>query len=504
MFSIAAGCAAVVALMLSPMLGPSWLSGIAIFLSLLAGSFWVQGNDRYNLVAAAMLFLMILPPPLNFDVQLIQKLQQFASRASSELLEFVGVSHLMRGNLTVLPEHTFFVEEACAGVHSLFSLAAATGVLCVLTRRSLLVSVGLLGVSVFWALVTNVLRIVAVVFAWDAWQIDLLTSWKHELLGLVVFGFAIGMCWSTASLVTFFLSPVKADFIDRQSTTVFHKTWNRFVASGKKTQRKTGRPQAASIGSISPLIRWSGACGGMVLAMFLVSANTAGSAMQPTRLVDGQVVDRLHELLDADFWSRAGEGKLDSIDIHDYTITEREMMSSWGRHSRIWTATAPHWSGRLSIDYLWQSQHNLSLCYRGIGWTIADITRRAGSDDANWPVTVLSLERTGGLEGVVLYAAVNTAGGSALSRVPNSVSEAFSSRIMRALTEDSTGDYGAIQVQLFVPNVSGQNAEMIEQLVTRFSAMRSILRSQIKSKMNCDPQEMAMATSLNTNSVASK
>ncbi|WP_417748825.1 exosortase U [Rosistilla oblonga] len=497
--SLAVGGGAVAALLLSPILGPAWLSGVAIFLSLLAGSFWVQGNNRYSLVAAAMLFLLILPPPLSLDVQLIQQLQRFASLASSELLDFIGVSHLMRGNLTVLPEHTFFVEEACAGVHSLFSLAAATGVLCVLTRRSLLVSVGLLGVSVFWALVTNVVRIVAVVFAWDAWQIDLLTGWKHELLGLVVFAFAIGMCWSTASLVTFFISPVKADFIDRQSTTVFHKIWNRFAASGNKSQFNKPQLQAASAGSISPLVRWSGLCGGIVLAMFLVGANTAGSAMQSARLANGHAVDRLHELLDSNFWARVGEGKLEEIDIDDYTVTEREFMSAWGKHSRSWTASAPHWSGRLSIDYLWQVQHDLSVCYRGIGWTMEEITQRPGLDDSNWPLTILSMKRTGGIEGVVLYSALDTDGGIFLGKEKRSISGALDTRLRRGVNDWLHINDGAVQVQLFVPNVSGKDPAMVEQLVGHFTAMRSVLRSELESKMNRDPLEMASSTKSDTN-----
>ncbi|WP_417747342.1 exosortase U [Rosistilla oblonga] len=491
-FSIAAGCAAVIAMMLSPMLGPSWLSGVAIFLSLLASSFWVQGNDRYSLVAAAMLFLLVLPPPLNFDVQLIQKLQQFASRASSELLEFVGVSHLMRGNLTVLPEHTFFVEEACAGVHSLFSLAAATGVLCVLTRRSLLVSVGLLGVSVFWALITNVVRIVAVVFAWDTWQIDLLTGWKHELLGLVVFAFAIGMCWSPASLVTFFLSPIEADLLERQTTTVFHVIWDRFASQGvgvRKAQRLS--PSAASI---LPWARWTGLCGGIVLAVFLVGANTAGSAMQAARLADGQVVNRLHELLDANFWSRAGEGKLDDIGIDDYTVTEREFMSAWGKHSRSWNASSRHWAGRLSIDYPWQAQHDLSACYRGIGWTMEEITQRPGLDDTSWPLTILSMKRTGGIEGVVLYSALDTDGGIFLGTETRSISGAIDTRLRRGINDWLHVKDGAIQVQLFVPNVSGKDTEALEHMIARFSAMRRVLRSQIESKMNRAPLEIASST----------
>ncbi|WP_417730987.1 exosortase U [Rosistilla oblonga] len=494
LLSIVAGVAAAIALLLSPMLGPSWLSGVAIFLSLLAGSFWVQGNDRYSLVGAAMLFLMILPPPLNFDVQLIQKLQQFASLASSELLEFVGVSHLMRGNLTVLPEHTFFVEEACAGVHSLFSLAAATGILCVFMRRSLLVSVGLLGVSVFWALITNVVRIVAVVFAWDTWQIDLLTGWKHELLGLVVFAFAIGMCWSTASLVTFFLSPVKADFIDRQSTTVFHVIWNRFAAPTNKSQISQPQRQVPSSASISPLVRWSGVCAGIVLAIFLVGTNTAGSAMQSARLADGQVVNQLHELLDANFWSRAGEGKLDDIDIDDYTATDRDFMSSWGKHSREWTATTQQWSGRLSIDYLWQSQHHLEGCYRGIGWTVQEIVKQPGVDDTSWPVTLLSMKRTGGVEGVVLYSAVDSDGGIFLGKGGHLLPGAVDSRIRRGINEWLHVKDGAIQVQLFVPNVSREETEVIKQMIASFSAMRSVLRSQLASKMNRAPLEIASST----------
>ena len=140
-----------------------WLGAVAFLLTacgLVAG---LEGRQvRRDLLPVCLLLIFVIPPPLAWDESLVRWMQLTTSQAASLVLDVFGVRHLMEGNVLVLPGHRLFVEEACSGVSSLFTLLSATACLLVFVRRPLLWSALLLAASVFWAGVANTARVVTV------------------------------------------------------------------------------------------------------------------------------------------------------------------------------------------------------------------------------------------------------------------------------------------------------------------------------------------------------
>lgn len=161
------------------------------------------------------LLALLIPLPLGLDRQVVQKLQQISSFRASQLLDFCGVPHVMRGNVLELGAHRFFVEEACSGIGSIYLMVAATALYVVFNRIRFIRAVPLLASVLWWAIVANTLRIVIIAASAYMLQLDLSHGWKHELLGIVMMLIAFAGICSTRYLVDFIFAPIKEERMPR-------------------------------------------------------------------------------------------------------------------------------------------------------------------------------------------------------------------------------------------------------------------------------------------------
>jgi exosortase len=162
----------------SVLLFSPWLATVAAIVALAAVFHRLAGRDTWRdwLPVWALLWLLV-PPPLGWDEDLIFRLQLTTSRASSLMLDVVGVRHLPHSNVVELPGRRLFVDEACSGVNSLFVLFAATAVFVVAAKRPLVWSALLLATSVFWAAVANTARVTTIAIAQSRYDVDLSSGW---------------------------------------------------------------------------------------------------------------------------------------------------------------------------------------------------------------------------------------------------------------------------------------------------------------------------------------
>ncbi len=152
-------------------------------------------NQPQSLIPAWALMALIVMPPQNFDDTIITWLQHRTASFSSRLLDVLGVDHVREGVLIEIASKTLFVEEACSGVQSLFSLMAVAAVLAVWHRRPLVHTVLLLISAFLGAGAMNVLRTVAIVYGLDQVGIDLLSEPQHTILGWrCLFSLSDGCC----------------------------------------------------------------------------------------------------------------------------------------------------------------------------------------------------------------------------------------------------------------------------------------------------------------------
>ena len=125
---------------------------------------------------------MAVPLPFGLDSRFVLSMQTVTSRWSSWVLDFLGVYHQLSGNVVEIAGNRLLVEEACAGVNSLFSLVACCLFLIFYLRRPGVRAVLLVAATLGWVLVCNVVRVTMIAIAADRWHYDLATGWRHDAL----------------------------------------------------------------------------------------------------------------------------------------------------------------------------------------------------------------------------------------------------------------------------------------------------------------------------------
>ena len=200
--------AAWILLAAAELLYSSWLAAVACLVVVAALLYGIVGGRllRLLLPAWALLWLAI-PPPFGLDSLLVRSLQTLTTRWSSGVLDLLRVYHVMEGNVVEVGGRRLLVEEACAGINSLFSVLACTLFFVLLVRRPPLRAFLLTLAAVAWVLLANVGRVVTVAYFSARGGVNLADGWRHDALGLLLFALALVMIWSTDRLLLFLSRP---------------------------------------------------------------------------------------------------------------------------------------------------------------------------------------------------------------------------------------------------------------------------------------------------------
>jgi len=199
--------------------------------------------------------LLIIRPPLSYDEIAIQKLQLLTTRISSDFLNTLHYEHIRQGNI-IQPEvgSALLVAEACSGVQSLFTLMFIASFIGIARQYPIVRSLLLIGTAVFWALLMNVFRVLAIAIAQIQFQMDLTTGWKHDVVGYAAMLLAIPFLLSTDKLILFVFDTVADDPRKHQKINVLVLAWNWLfgarvssavptssaVTSSRRSSRRTG------------------------------------------------------------------------------------------------------------------------------------------------------------------------------------------------------------------------------------------------------------------------
>ena len=185
--------AAWVVLAAAVLLYSSWLGAVAALAALAAALYAVGGARLFRaLLPAWLLLCCAVPPPFELDRQLVLWLQSLTARWASAVLDFLGLYHVMAGNVVEVGGRRLFVEEACSGVNSLFSALACVLFFALLMRRRPLRIALLLTATVGWVLAANVARVAGIAYLLGRFGVDLTNGWRHEALGAGLFVAAPG------------------------------------------------------------------------------------------------------------------------------------------------------------------------------------------------------------------------------------------------------------------------------------------------------------------------
>ncbi len=458
-------CAAVLATAGAGLAASPFGAAVALLMLVTAALYEWRGTDGLRkYLPVACVLLLILRPPFNWDQKMIVAMQRSATAWASGVLDLAGIRHLADGVVIRLPQSDFFVDEACSGVHSLFATLAFVAVFSVAARRGLLKSLCLFIAAIFWVLIANTLRVLAVVVLSTRYDMPVVDGTGHEILGVLVFAFVIGLVLSTDRFLVFLFPQPEHLLVGAPS--------GGFDRTAATVQRPPGRLRTL------PLV--------VATTFVLVAACVGLLPANATPLSDSPFASS-HGL--APVPREALPAKWNGWDQVAFQVREREKDDPAGEISRIWTYHKGRLTTAISIDGPFDAWHDTEVCYHGLGYTTQSSDDIEVRDGSAFPTefTELSVTSSGGQHGYVLFMAYSTTGEALSPPVSRNASVA---RLVAAWRQRVAGETSksrpqgrVYQVQLFSENRLNFTAAEREDLTHLFHHMRrEIARTTASAK----------------------
>lgn len=472
---------ATAALLGATLLASPYCSAVATVL--IAGTFMLpvaRAFPEKHMGRCWMLLWLLIPPPRSLDVHLIQSLQRFAASSSSRLLDMLGYLHLLQGTIIEFPGRSLFVEEACSGIQSLFSLIVFTSIYVVWQRRPWLHLIPMIFLATFWAAVSNIMRLMVIALADQQFLVDLTSGWKHEAIGYTVFAFAIWMVISSDHLLKFFLDPIhsKAGI----SPVALSRIWNRWIAgdSSRPSTNESAKPLDSNVRL------------GQASSFILVVAVLCG--LLQGILFSRGLIRRFGTVPASERVNRFDEDSLQKTvapwKLENFEIQKRSRTSEEGQYSRVWNFNSGSFQAYVSFDYTFVGTHSLPNCYVHKGWQIHKVRSTKPTDNAaGWSQQEVEFRRELGREGFLIYSLFNETGSSIAPPESNRRITGYfrwlmfrirTSSIMQAFGSDALlnpVDAGCYQIQVFVSANRSLTREEKKEIREEFGRIQTEFRA---------------------------
>ena len=367
-----------------------WLGGIAAMITL-AGVVWWTGGYRLfkSMLPAMLLLLLIIPPPLNADARLVQDLRLIAVAWSSRLLDVLGVTHSLSGNVIELPRQSLLVDEACSGINSVLIMLACALFYGLWRRRPAIHILVCMVSSTAFVLLGNMARITVGAWVKFRFGMDILSGRPHELTGLVLLVTYLVLILSMDQLLVFLTSPVRS----------------RSAPSSAPAEQKqaAAAPRRAPL-HFSPFWGQAVGCAFAVLGLLELGRGwshyhelPAGLAIPKTSLREGATF-ALPDQIGA--WKRL-----------NMEVPPLQRIETRGVYSQIWHYRRGDILASLAIDYPFEGYHDVSVCYTLRGWDLHQQAVHPGTtSNGNSPFAEAQMLNHLGLHGELWFSVVDEHG----------------------------------------------------------------------------------------------
>lgn len=167
------------------------------FVPSVAGVFLLMGGWKMlRWAGPAVAFLIFMfPLPGFLDTQLLAPLQRLATRASTFVLQTMGVPSYAEGNVIYIGEMQLGVVEACSGLRMLTIFIALSFAIVLVTDRPLWERIVIVLSSIPIALVSNIVRIVVTALLYQTVGAEWVDRVFHDLDGWLMMPFALGLLY---------------------------------------------------------------------------------------------------------------------------------------------------------------------------------------------------------------------------------------------------------------------------------------------------------------------
>ena len=426
--------------------------------------------DRYGMVGARailplwLILIVVIPLPRSLDNLLVTKMQLLASELASWILDALGLIHFRNGVVLITQTDQFMTEEACSGIRSLFSSLGAIGIYCVYKQYPIWRFAFNLLQTVFWVFVGNAIRITTVVWVADNWTKALAHGRPHEILGLCIFLLIIVLVISTDRILQVIL--------DMSGRTAQNESSGEEMVIDVTAKS----PQAGSSPKRSRAIVVAFAAFGLFLSVCgirLMTADKENFVRNPLFEVPPFPISAEQDL----------PKKIGGWELQKFEPIDRSDDVILAAQSYTWTYKKGNVELVVSVDGPWEFWHDITICYRGIGWT-TDVTHKfnlqaAGNQSNTGPLnhSRIELSRSTGERGLVFFAQHDLDGkevgpsllGGTISL--ESMKPIFLANIRYIFGIESNFDAGLRQyelplatIQVFCANSSGLTEEQLSEI----------------------------------------
>ena len=220
----------------SPLVG---FLGFVLYIGLLLDQ-WKEQAVARRLFYTLLPTLLVIRPPFNFDETAIQYLQQLTSSFASDFLNALRIDHILIGNvIQPMTGPALLVEEACSGVQSLFTVMFIAAFIGVSREYSVVRTLLLISSAVFWALLMNIGRVMAIAIAQTQLSLDLTAGWRHDAVGYAAMLLAIPLLLSTDRFIQFLFGGIPDDPRIYERINPFVSSWNLLFTAPSRARKKS-------------------------------------------------------------------------------------------------------------------------------------------------------------------------------------------------------------------------------------------------------------------------
>ena len=416
---------------------------------------WTTESESLVSIWPPMLLLVRLP--LNLDQQLTSKLQGMTSRISSHLLDRMEVTHTLNGNIFDMPGGRLFVEDACSGVQSLFTLLFIAFFLVSWMKRSVILLPLYALSGIFWAAAMNVVRVVAIALAQEWYAMDLAHGWKHEVLGYACLGLAGLMLFSTDRLLRVVFYPLPSDLIATAKFNPLTAVWNWFFDTlpGRTLVNRfntSGIPYLPTIAMSVALV--------LISAQFLFRPASVAASPEVSK-------DLLWEP-GSDLFGTAVSG----CPILDFESVRGGNNIELGFNSDIWKLNVEGIRARVAVSQPYNEFHDLCVCYESNGWQENDrtVVVPTGSD---WAYVTARFVAPDGSYGSLVFSGLGV-NGEPINPTDTSLTSMFSTRVRQ-----TSSVYSNLMIQIWATSGTPLSPDQIGAIVKSHLEAREIVRSRL-------------------------
>ncbi len=470
--SWASGCLLGVALALlglNIVMWSPWLGAIATLFSLLGCILWLGGWPLlWALFPAILMLLTMIPPPLSYDMRLTLGLQRLGVRWSSTFMDLLNIPHTILGNTIEIPGHRLLVDEACSGINSVLSVSAFALFFGMWRKRAVWKIIIAMVTGLAFVLMGNLVRIMSGAYLKYFENIDILSSWKHDLSGLILFAIYLGLVVSFYRLLDFF-----GWFVNQW--------WKRrrrsLGVSDDSDEVEDASPSisAPSVGHrvFSPVVVF----GAAILFAAVGVIHGYQTWTQRARLMQMAKIDILPAAL-------KGGGQFDlPVDVgpwHRIEMKEKkaQRLETIAQYSHYWAYQNGPMVVYVALDFPYQEAHDLTVCYVNSGWIVSDrkrlatppqkMTGQTQQVEAEQPFMQLRMEKPPLVFGSLWFSHLNTVG--QWVDLPDRFAK--------------PDPHPTFQVQLLAYNYSAIDDSQMQALTDLFLQVRQTLGQQIMAKLN--------------------